>query len=133
MTAASGGSSKQTGQGQQIEQNSNQRKPTKAVTSGHQIGHDSSNESEVVDIVRVHSVSPDIPLTYRVLTEINEILITTELDAGAGVSIISEQNMVRQVTETRLHFYTLGFQTNPWMLWAPAQLIVYIEKQPHYH
>ena len=49
------------------------------------------NQKEVVDIVHVHSVSPDIPISYMALTVINKISITMEPDTEAPLSIISEQ------------------------------------------
>ena len=77
----------------------------------HQIGHDSSSESEVVDIVHVHSVSPDIPMSYKVLTEINETPIAMELDTGAEVSIISEKMWSDKLQRPELQSCTLGLQS----------------------
>ena len=72
----------------------------KATT--HQINYDSSNQLEVVDIVHVHIVSPDIPRSYKVLTKINEISITMELDAAAGVNLISEKTWANKLTSNIL-------------------------------
>ena len=84
--------SKQTRQRPQNDhQNTNQRQYPRKKATTHQIGQDSSGQSKVVDILHVYTVSPDIPESYKVLTKINDILVTMELDTGAGVSIVSEQ------------------------------------------
>lgn len=78
-------------QNEQQGTNRRQQQHKKRSATTHQIGQESSSESEVADIVHVHSMSPDIPKSYKVLTKINDIPITMELDTGAGVSIVSEQ------------------------------------------
>ena len=47
-------------------------------------------ETDIADIVRVHAVSPSAPRSCKVSLEINKIPITTELDTGASVSLVSE-------------------------------------------
>ena len=86
--------SKQTRRKVQSDQSTPQKQQSKKkTTTTHQIELESSSQlqSEVVDIVHVHTVSPDIPRSYNVVTQINDIPITMELDTGAGVSIVSEQ------------------------------------------
>ena len=84
--------SKQTRQRLQNDhQTTNQRQYPRKKATTHQIGQDSSSQSEVVDIVHVYIMSPDIPKSYKVLAKINDIPVTMELDTGAGVSIVSEQ------------------------------------------
>jgi len=45
---------------------------------------------EIADIIHVHTTSPHIPRSYKVLTTINSIPVTMELDTGAGVTIVNE-------------------------------------------
>ena len=102
--------SKQTRQKSQNSQQSTN--PMKKATT-HQINYDSSNQLEVVDIVHVHIVSPDIPRSYKVLTKINEISITMELDAGAGVNLISEKTWANKLNRPDLQHSPSGLQSYP--------------------
>ena len=70
-------------------------------------------QSEVVDIVHVHTVSPDIPRSYNVVTQINDIPIIMELDTGAGVSIVSEQTWLDKLKQPKLQPCSLRLQSYP--------------------
>ena len=41
---------------------------------------------ETTDILPVHAIGPSLPKSYKV--EVNGVLITMELDTGAGVSLL---------------------------------------------
>ena len=57
------------------------QQPRKKVTTN-QVGQENSSQSEIADIVHVNTMSPETPKSYKVLTEINGIPITMELDTG---------------------------------------------------
>ena len=97
--------SKQTRRKVPSDQNTPQKQQLrKKATTAHQTELESSSklQSEVVDIVHVHTVSPDIPRSYKVVTQINDIPITMELDTGAGVSIVSEQTWSDKLKQSKL-------------------------------
>ena len=54
-------------------------------------------QSEPADIVHVDTASPHIPKSYKVLTTINNIPVTMELDTGAGVTIVSEKTWAEKL------------------------------------
>ena len=108
--------SKQTRRKVQSDQNTPQKQQTKKkTTTAHQIELESSSQlqSEVVDIVHVHTVSPDIPRSYNVVTQINDIPITMELDTGAGVSIVSKQTWSDKLKQPKLQPCSLRLQSYP--------------------
>ena len=91
-----------------------QQQQRKKTGTANQIEHEESDQSEDVDIVHVHNtVSPNIPKSYKVLTEINEIPITMELDTGAGVSIISEQTWSDKLDRPNLQSCNLNLHSYP--------------------
>ena len=90
-------------------QNTNQRQQHNT----HQIVQESSSDSEVVDIVHVHTMSSEIPKSYKVLTKVNDIPITMELDTGAEVSIVSEQTWSDKLKSPHLQSCSLKLQSYP--------------------
>ena len=79
-----------TGGGKQRAQSDQQhikqrQQPRKKVIT-YQVGQENPGQSEIADIIPVDTMSPEIPKSYKILTEINGIPITMELDTGAGIS-----------------------------------------------
>ena len=58
-------------------------------------------------------MSSEIPKSYKVLTKVNDIPITMELDTGAGVSIISEQTWSDKLKSPHLQSCSLKLQSYP--------------------
>ena len=57
-----------------------------------------SLKPENADIIHVHTTSPHTPKSYKVLTTINSIPVTMELDTRAGVTIVSETTWAEKLT-----------------------------------
>jgi len=72
-----------------------------------------SSQSEPADIVHVDTASPHIPKSYNVLTMINNIPVTMELDTGAGVTIISEKTWAEKLNKPELQDCELTLQSYP--------------------
>ena len=106
-----------TGVSKQRAQNDHQhmkqrQQPRKKVTTN-QVRQESSSQSEIADIVHVNTMSPEIPKSYKVLTEINGIPITMELDTGAGVTIVSEQTWSGKLKRPKLLPSSLKLHSYP--------------------
>ena len=105
------GVSKQRGQNDHQHMKQRQQ-PRKEVTTN-QVGQENSSQSEIADIVHVNTMSPEIPKSYKVLTEINGIPITMELDTGAGVIIVSEQTWSGKLKRPMLLTSSLKLHSYP--------------------
>ena len=97
-------------------QNTNRRQQQhhkKKSANTQQIVQESSSDSEIVDIVHVHTMSSEIPKSYKVLTKVNDIPITMELDIGAGVSIVCEQTWSDKLKSPHLQSCSLKLPSKP--------------------
>ena len=88
------------------------QQPRKKVTT-YQVGQENAGQSEIADLVNVNTVSPEIPKSYKILTEINDIPITMELDTEAGVTIISEQTCSAKLKRLKLQASSLKLHSYP--------------------
>ena len=69
----------------------------------HQVDHgDYESPQETIDILPVHAVEPSVPKSYKVPVEVNGVLITMEIDTGAGVSLVSEQTWPDKLRKPQL-------------------------------
>ena len=72
-----------------------------------------TREELPADIVHIHSVSQSVPESFKVPVEINETLVTMELDTGAAVSLVSEATWSEQLRRPKLEPCTLKLQNYP--------------------
>ena len=78
-----------------------------------QQGVGTSDEDSPVDIIHVHSVSPQVPDSYKVPVELNGKSLLMELDTGAAVSLVSEQTWSTQLNSPALQPTSLKLQSYP--------------------
>jgi len=96
-------------QGKQTGQKSTQ----KQKAGMHNVEEGLSPKPEIADILHVHTTSPHIPRSNKVLTTINSIPVTLELDTGAGVTIVSETTWPEKLNKPDLQDCSMALHSYP--------------------
>jgi len=85
----------------------------RALKAGmHNVEEGLSPRPEIADIIHIHT-SLHIPRSYKVLTTINSIPVTMDIDTGAGVTIVSETTWAEKLNKPDLQDCSIALHSYP--------------------
>ena len=85
----------------------------RALKAGmHNVEEGLSPRPEIADIIHIHT-SLHIPRSYKVLTTINSIPVTMDINTGAGVTIVSETTWAEKLNKPDLQDCSIALHSYP--------------------